>query len=96
MLEEHIAKLVDKSEALKSVPSADELLEWKAQFESRISGQSETLKAEKLRETERYMDKILAGKRKKLVKQGQLDKGWLKVMVVDFETHKECIFQLLP
>ncbi|KAH8334736.1 hypothetical protein KR074_004211 [Drosophila pseudoananassae] len=75
VLDEHIAKLVDKSEALKAAPSADEVLEWKEQFESRIAGQSETLKAEKLRETERYMDKILAGKRNKLVKQGQLDKA---------------------
>ncbi|XP_017109479.2 tRNA-splicing endonuclease subunit Sen34 [Drosophila bipectinata] len=75
VLDEHIAKLVDKSEALKVAPTPDEAVEWKAQFDSRIAGQSETLKAEKLRETERYMDKILAGKRNKLVKQGQLDKA---------------------
>ncbi|KAH8378701.1 hypothetical protein KR009_000795 [Drosophila setifemur] len=70
VLDEQIAQIVDKSQALKAPSTAKQLEEWKHQFESRIVGQEQALKAEKLRETERYMDKILMGKRKKLRKQG--------------------------
>ncbi|XP_017040306.1 uncharacterized protein LOC108087454 isoform X2 [Drosophila ficusphila] len=71
ILDENIAKLVDKSQALKNPPTEDELENYKTDFESRLEGQKEALKTEKLRETERYMEKILMGKRKKLIKQGK-------------------------
>ncbi|XP_037720440.1 probable tRNA-splicing endonuclease subunit sen34 [Drosophila subpulchrella] len=71
VLDENIAKLVDKSEDLMAKPTAVKVEEYKADFESRLLGQEEALKTEKLRETERYMDKILTGKRKKLLKQGR-------------------------
>jgi len=75
VLDENIAKLVDKSQDLKAKPTAEKLEEYKADFESRLLGQEEALKTEKLRETERYMDKILTGKRKKLLKQGKQEMG---------------------
>lgn len=75
LLDENIAKLVDKSKDLKAKPTAEKLEECKADFESRLLGQEEALKTEKLRETERYMDKILTGKRKKLLKQGKNELG---------------------
>ncbi|XP_016994459.2 tRNA-splicing endonuclease subunit Sen34 [Drosophila takahashii] len=71
VLDENIAMLVDKSQDLRAKPTAEKLEEFKADFESRLLGQKETLKDEKLRETERYMEKILTGKRKKLLKQGK-------------------------
>ncbi|XP_017068223.1 tRNA-splicing endonuclease subunit Sen34 [Drosophila eugracilis] len=71
LLEENIAKLVDKSQDLKAKLTAEKQKEHKADFETRLLGQEEALKSEKLRETKRYMDKILAGKRNKLLKQGK-------------------------
>ncbi|KAH8364559.1 hypothetical protein KR084_008069 [Drosophila pseudotakahashii] len=73
VLDENIAMLVDKSQDLRAKPTAEKLEEYKTDFESRLLGQEEALKTEKLRETERYMDKILTGKRKKLLKQGKPD-----------------------
>ncbi|XP_020798212.1 tRNA-splicing endonuclease subunit Sen34 [Drosophila serrata] len=75
LLDEHIAQLVDKSQALKAPPTPEKLQEFQADFESRLESQEASLKKEKLRETERYMDKILTGKRNKLLKQGNNDKA---------------------
>ncbi|XP_043950879.1 uncharacterized protein LOC122819017 isoform X2 [Drosophila biarmipes] len=73
LLDENIAKLVDKSRDLKAKPTAEKVEKNKAEFESRLLGQEEALKTEKLRETERYMENILTGKRKKLLKQGKTE-----------------------
>ncbi|XP_033161356.1 probable tRNA-splicing endonuclease subunit tsp-4 [Drosophila mauritiana] len=96
LLDENIATLVDKSKDLKAKPTAEKLEECKADFESRLLGQEEALKTEKLRETERYMDKILTGKRKKLLKQGKnelaaalTDKDVLTEMSVNFKFDRQ-------
>ncbi|XP_016974271.1 uncharacterized protein LOC108041023 isoform X2 [Drosophila rhopaloa] len=70
-LDENIAKLVDKSQALTTPPTVEKLKEYKTDFESQLVCQKEALKTEKLRETERYIERILMGKRKKLLKQGK-------------------------
>lgn len=51
------------------------LQEYQEDFAARLKAQADALKAEKLRETERHMDKILSGKRNKLLKQGKSDEG---------------------
>ncbi|KAH8264782.1 hypothetical protein KR038_000767 [Drosophila bunnanda] len=75
LLDEHIAQLVDKSQALKGPPTPEKQQEYQTDFESRLVDQEASLKKEKLRETERYMDKILTGKRNKLLKQGNVEKA---------------------
>ncbi|XP_052848515.1 LOW QUALITY PROTEIN: tRNA-splicing endonuclease subunit Sen34 [Drosophila gunungcola] len=71
VLDENIAMLVNKSQSLKARPTEEKLKEYKNDFECQLLGQKKSLKAEKLRETERYMDKILMGKRNKLRKLGK-------------------------
>ncbi|CAD7005419.1 unnamed protein product [Ceratitis capitata] len=72
-MERGIAQLVSKRDSLLRVPDEKELAEYHKNLEVSFSAQSETLKAEKLRETERNMSKILAGKRKKLLREGVSD-----------------------
>ncbi|KAH8234824.1 hypothetical protein KR032_003744 [Drosophila birchii] len=75
VLDEHIAQLVDKSHSLKAPPTPEQMQEYQADFESRLVAQEASLKKEKLRENERYMDKILTGKRNKLLKLGNNEKA---------------------
>ncbi|XP_067613366.1 uncharacterized protein Tsen34 isoform X4 [Eurosta solidaginis] len=70
LVERGIAQLVSKQETLLSVPDAEQLVLCRKQLEARFDQQSGFHKAEKLREVERNMSKILAGKRKKLMKEG--------------------------
>lgn len=70
LLEQGIAVLVSKQEDLLKCLTEPELAEQQKQFDLRLTQQSEALKDEKLKETQRNLDKIMAGKRKKLLKQG--------------------------
>ncbi|XP_030386376.1 tRNA-splicing endonuclease subunit Sen34 [Scaptodrosophila lebanonensis] len=75
LIEKGIALIVCKSQALTTPPTPHQLEAYKAAFEARLTSQAETLKAEKLRETERHLDKIVAGKRNKLLKQGNAEQA---------------------
>ncbi|SPP76054.1 tRNA-splicing endonuclease subunit Sen34 [Drosophila guanche] len=75
ILDEGLALLVNKSKALGASPMPKELEEYRSELDKRLEGQADALKSEKLRETERYMDKILLGKRNKLLKQGLATKA---------------------
>ncbi|KAH8307169.1 hypothetical protein KR044_006361 [Drosophila immigrans] len=75
LIEEGIADLVSKSEALTAPPTDEMLHAFKTQFEAVLMAQADALKAEKLRETERHVGKILQGKRNKLLKQGKHDEA---------------------
>ncbi|XP_053956708.1 tRNA-splicing endonuclease subunit Sen34 [Anastrepha ludens] len=70
LVERGIAQLVSKQQTLLCVPEASELVQYHERLEAGFAAQSKSLKAEKLREAERNMDKILSGKRKKLLKEG--------------------------
>ncbi|XP_036326553.1 tRNA-splicing endonuclease subunit Sen34-like isoform X2 [Rhagoletis pomonella] len=70
LVERGIAQLVSKQESLLRVPEASELVQYHEQLEAGFTAQAETLKAQKLRETERNISNILAGKRKKLLREG--------------------------
>ncbi|XP_023300532.2 tRNA-splicing endonuclease subunit Sen34 [Lucilia cuprina] len=74
LLEQGIAELVSKKESLLRQLSNEELLEHAKEFDLRINQQKDTLNEEKLKESERNMEKIMAGKRKKLLKQGVQEK----------------------
>lgn len=67
--------MVSKEESLLRVPNADELAEYHKLLETGFAAQAETLKTEKLRETERNMSKILEGKRKRLLNEGVPETG---------------------
>ncbi|XP_034480388.1 tRNA-splicing endonuclease subunit Sen34 [Drosophila innubila] len=71
LIEARIAVLVSKSRALKAPPSPEMLQAYKTEFKASLLAQADALKAEKLRETERHVDKILVGKRNKLLKQAK-------------------------
>ncbi|XP_060656618.1 LOW QUALITY PROTEIN: tRNA-splicing endonuclease subunit Sen34 [Drosophila nasuta] len=71
LIEEGIADLVSKTAALTAPPTDEMVQAYKAQFEASLMAQADALKAEKLRETERHVEKILQGKRNKLLKQGK-------------------------
>ncbi|XP_014086299.2 tRNA-splicing endonuclease subunit Sen34 isoform X1 [Bactrocera oleae] len=73
LVERDIAQLVSKQESLLRVPVANELAEYHGLLEAGFASQAETLKTEKLRETERNISKILEGKRRKLLKEGVLE-----------------------
>ncbi|XP_022211316.1 tRNA-splicing endonuclease subunit Sen34 [Drosophila obscura] len=75
ILDEGLALLVNKSKAFSASPTPKELTEYRSDLDERLEGQADALKAEKLRETERYMEKILLGKRNKLLKQGLATKA---------------------
>ncbi|BFF96542.1 tRNA-splicing endonuclease subunit Sen34 [Drosophila madeirensis] len=75
ILDEGLALLVNKSKSLGASPTPKELEEYRSELDKRLEGQANALKSEKLRETERYMDKILLGKRNKLLKQGLATKA---------------------
>ena len=74
LVEEGIATLVSKSHLLKTL-NDEELKKYQESFEQRINQQAESLKDEKLKECEKNIDKIMAGKRKKLLKQGVKEIG---------------------
>ncbi|KAM8708777.1 hypothetical protein ACLKA7_015704 [Drosophila subpalustris] len=69
LIESGVVVLVSKAAALTTPPSAKMLQVYKTEFEAGLLAQADALKAEKLRETERHVDKILVGKRNKLLKQ---------------------------
>lgn len=71
LIETGFAVLVSKAATLSSPPTPEMLQDFKNKFEENLLAQADTLKAEKLRETERHVDKILIGKRNKLLKQGK-------------------------
>jgi len=75
LIEARIAVLVSKSTALKAPPTPEMLQVYKTEFEASLLAQADALKAEKLRETERHVDKILIGKRNKLLKQSKTEEG---------------------
>uniref|UniRef100_A0A1I8P9W0 tRNA-splicing endonuclease subunit Sen34 n=2 Tax=Stomoxys calcitrans TaxID=35570 RepID=A0A1I8P9W0_STOCA len=70
LLEKNLAILVSKKDNLLGEENEQELMKRQERFEQRINNQEESLKDEKLKESERNIDKIVAGKRKKLLKQG--------------------------
>nr|ABD64802.1 Dvir_CG33260 [Drosophila virilis] len=75
LVDEGLAILVSKAEALTKPPTQDMLQAYQRDFESRLMAQRDALKTEKLRETRRHVDKIIIGKRNKLIKQGKPDEG---------------------
>ncbi|XP_068158571.1 uncharacterized protein Tsen34 [Drosophila tropicalis] len=75
LLDKGLAFLVDKSQSLSITPSAQEIKDYKKTFNSRIDGQKNALKSEKLKETERYLTKIVMGKRNKLLKLGLVNEA---------------------
>lgn len=75
LIDEGLAILVSKTASLTKSPSLDILQNNQQELTSRLEAQADVLKAEKIRETERHVDKILSGKRNKLVKQGKADEG---------------------
>lgn len=75
LLEQGLAVLVSKQEALLKSPNDSELKNYQEQFDLRINQQAESLKDEKVKESERNIDKIMLGKRRKLLKQGVKEEG---------------------
>lgn len=76
LLEKDLAILVSKkSNLLPRKESATEIADYQQKLEQRLSQQEDALKDEKLKESERNIDKIVAGKRKKLLKQGAKEEG---------------------
>lgn len=75
LVEEGIAVLVSKAQHLLKPLNDQELESYQENFELRINQQAESLKDEKLKESEKNLDKIMAGKRKKLLKQGVKGEG---------------------
>ncbi|XP_023171415.2 tRNA-splicing endonuclease subunit Sen34 [Drosophila hydei] len=75
LIDEGLAILVSKTASLTKSPSLDILQNNQQELTSRLEAQADVLKAEKMRETERHVDKILSGKRNKLVKQGKADEA---------------------
>ncbi|KAH8404541.1 hypothetical protein KR222_011853 [Zaprionus bogoriensis] len=70
LIEQGVALLVSKAAGLTAHPSPSHAQAYKRNFEAALLAQADALKAEKLRETERHVDKILSGKRNKLLKLG--------------------------
>ncbi|EDW70242.2 tRNA-splicing endonuclease subunit Sen34 [Drosophila virilis] len=75
LVDEGLAILVSKAEALTKPPTQDMLQAYQRDVESRLMAQRDALKTEKLRETRRHVDKIIIGKRNKLIKQGKPDEA---------------------
>ncbi|EDV97318.1 GH16791 [Drosophila grimshawi] len=71
LIDEGIAVLVSKVVDLSKQPDSAKLMAYKEEFDRRLLAQADALKAEKLRETKRHVDKILNGKRNKLLQQGK-------------------------
>lgn len=82
LVDEGLAVLVSKAEALTKPPTQDMLQAYQRDFESRLMAQRDALKTEKLRETRRHVDRIIIGKRNKLIKQGKPDEGECKNLMV--------------
>lgn len=75
LLEQDLAILVSKKQSLLKIPTEEEQAQNKELFEQRLQEQAEASKSEKLRESERNLPKIMAGKRKKLLKAGIKEEG---------------------
>lgn len=75
LLDEGVATLVSKAKALTASPDPEMLQTYKLNFEAGLLAQADALKAEKLRETERHVEKIIKGKRNKLLKLGKTTEG---------------------
>ncbi|XP_017862558.1 PREDICTED: tRNA-splicing endonuclease subunit Sen34 [Drosophila arizonae] len=75
LIDEGLAILVSKAASLMKSPTPEILQEYQEDFAARLKAQADSLKAEKLRETERHVEKILSGKRNKLLKQGKSDEA---------------------
>ncbi|XP_058986354.1 tRNA-splicing endonuclease subunit Sen34-like [Musca domestica] len=74
LVEQGLAVLVSKKTSLLREENEQERKHYQEQLEQRISQQEEALKDEKLKQSEGNIEKILAGKRKKLLKQGVPEK----------------------
>ncbi|XP_065361271.1 tRNA-splicing endonuclease subunit Sen34 [Calliphora vicina] len=74
LLQQNIAVLVSKKQELLREFTDVELALYKEKFDLKVNEQAENLKDEKLKESERNIEKIMAGKRKKLLKQGIQEK----------------------
>ncbi|XP_005178952.1 tRNA-splicing endonuclease subunit Sen34 [Musca domestica] len=74
LVEQGLAVLVSKKTSLLREENELERKQYQEQLEQRISQQEEALKEEKLKQSEGNIEKILAGKRKKLMKQGIAEK----------------------
>ncbi|XP_055855690.1 tRNA-splicing endonuclease subunit Sen34 isoform X2 [Episyrphus balteatus] len=74
LIEKGIAELVSKTESLLRPPTEEDVEMYKKETESRLQSQEEHLKDGKVKESLHYIDKIIYGKRKKLLKSGVLEK----------------------
>ncbi|XP_073838712.1 tRNA-splicing endonuclease subunit Sen34-like [Musca autumnalis] len=70
LVEKGLAVLVSKRSSLLRTETEEERKQCQEELEKRLSQQEEALKDEKLKQSEGNIDKIIAGKRKKLLKQG--------------------------
>ncbi|XP_037880612.1 tRNA-splicing endonuclease subunit Sen34 isoform X2 [Glossina fuscipes] len=70
LVEEGIAVIVSKATALLKTPTELDLRQYKDGLNDRLTEQAETLKHQKLKDTEINLDKIMNGKRKKLLQKG--------------------------
>ncbi|ALC44610.1 CG33260 [Drosophila busckii] len=71
LIDEGICVLLSKAKDLTKEPTPESLETYKKAAAARIHAQGNALRAEKLRETERHLDKIVQGKRNKLLKQNK-------------------------
>ena len=74
-MEEGIALLVSKAQSLLAVPTAEQRQKSEEKFEQRLQIQKEAFRAQKRKESQQNISKILQGKRQKLLKQGLEEKG---------------------
>ncbi|XP_061398332.1 tRNA-splicing endonuclease subunit Sen34-like [Musca vetustissima] len=74
LVEENLAILVSKKTSLLKEETEEERQKYQEELEQRLSQQEEALKDEKLKQSQGNIDKIMAGKRKKLLKQGVPEK----------------------
>uniref|UniRef100_A0A1A9WD65 tRNA-splicing endonuclease subunit Sen34 n=1 Tax=Glossina brevipalpis TaxID=37001 RepID=A0A1A9WD65_9MUSC len=70
LVEEGIAVLVSKATALLKTLTAVDLQQYNDALNKRLTEQAETLKIEKLKHSEMNLDKIINGKRRKLLQKG--------------------------
>lgn len=78
LVEEGIAVIVSKATALLKTPTELDLHQYKDGLNDRLTEQAETLKHQKLKDTEINLDKIMSGKRKKLLQKGIPETGEIR------------------
>ncbi|XP_055904650.1 tRNA-splicing endonuclease subunit Sen34 [Eupeodes corollae] len=74
LIEKGVAILVSKAKSLLREPSNEEIEAYKNETEERLQSQEVHLKEGKVKESLHYIDNIIYGKRKKLLKSGILEK----------------------